>query len=150
MAHKHFGAVIIAIFISSLISYSELITNQNSANVELTDTTENDLEFDFDKQNDMNHIFPENSSFMEKFLWSENGFFRKIGTASALTPESQSFELSLRRTMLTIHQTSGMITWGLMTASAITSQLWLDCKISSPDLHRTFVYSSIGGYLLTG
>lgn len=87
---------------------------------------------------------------MEKFLWSENGFFRKIGIAGPLTPQSRSYELSVRRTMLTIHQTSGIITWGLMTASAITGQLWLDGKISSSDLHRTLAYTSIGGYLLTG
>lgn len=95
-------------------------------------------------------LLPSNISFMEKFLWGEKGLFRKIGITSELTPNQREKELTWRRTMLTIHQTSGLISWGLMLGTVLAGQFWLDGKLDSPDLHKKFLYSTIGLYGLTG
>lgn len=150
MGCNYLFAILFSTIFFFQFGFSRSLSNLNQTKSNFADTTLNDLSFDSDEGSELGNLLPEKISFMEKFLWAENGFFRKVGIASPLTPESRSRELLLRRTMLTIHQTAGMITWGLMTASTITGQLWLDGKISSPDLHRLLVYSSVGGYLLTG
>ncbi len=121
-------------------------------NLHLTqDTSENDLQFDFNEiQTTGDNLLPEKMSFMERFLWSNDGFLRKIGLASPLTFETRQKELKFRRNLITFHQTLGLITWGLMVSSAIAGQLWLDGKMDSPELHRVLVRFTIGSYALTG
>lgn len=95
-------------------------------------------------------LLPERISFMENFLWGKNGLFRKVGLASELTVEQREKEMRWRRTFLTIHQTSGLVSWGLMLGTIIAGQLWLDRKLETPDWHKRFLYSTIATYSLTG
>jgi hypothetical protein len=115
------------------------------------DTTNmNPLKFDDESITKSSDLLPERISFMENFLWGEKGAFRKIGFAGELSPETREYELKLRRTMLTIHQTLGIFTWVSMAATVTAGQLWLDGKLDSPTLHRTLKWPTIIGYSLTG
>ena len=71
-------------------------------------------------------LLPSNMSFMESGLWGEHGFFRSIGIAGELSPESRKSELSARRTMLTMHQIGGFVTLGLMAATLYYGQKTLN------------------------
>ncbi|MCX7909102.1 MAG: hypothetical protein N2560_06260 [Ignavibacteria bacterium] len=93
-------------------------------------------------------LLPSRMSFVEQFLWSKNGFLRKIGITSNLTPIQREKELGWRRNMLTVHQTLGLVSWSLMAGTVITGQLWLDGSMDSPDWHRRFLYSTIATYSL--
>ena len=101
-------------------------------------------------------LMPDNLSFMERGLWGENGFFRSIGIAGELTPESRKSELSARRTMLTMHQIGGFVTLGLMGATLYYGQKALnDSNNPSQDRtdqsrHNKFVTYTIISYGLTG
>jgi hypothetical protein len=101
-------------------------------------------------------LMPDNLSFMEKGLWGENGFFRSIGIAGALSPESRKSELSARRTMLTMHQIGGFVTLGLMGVTLYYGQKTLnESNIPSQvrtdqNKHNQFVTYSIISYGLTG
>ncbi len=95
-------------------------------------------------------LLPKNISFAENFLWGENGFFRKIGIASPLTPEVRKSELEVRRTMLTAHQIGGFATLGFMVAAAYYGQRVIDGKRNLGDTHQTFVGLTIYSYTLTG
>lgn len=101
-------------------------------------------------------LLPDNLSFMERGLWGENGFFRSIGIAGDLTPESRKSELSARRTMLTMHMVGGFVTLGLMGATLYYGQKTLnDSNNPSQDRtdqskHNQFVTYTIISYGLTG
>lgn len=136
-----------SIFLQPKICKSEI--SRHESEIFLHDTTLNDLSFEFNENESSNELLPEKMSFMEKFLWSKEGLLRKIGIASPLTQQSRSREIQLRRTMLTIHQTAGLLTMGLMLTQTISGQLWLDGKFSTPKLHRTLGWFSVGGYSLT-
>lgn len=122
-------------------SISPVQTEQNQTNT---------LEFDSEDSENQFALLPQNISFMENALWGKNGLFRSIGITSSLTSEQRQKELGWRRTLLTLHQTSGLITWGLMAGSVTLGQLWLDGKLESPVWHRRLVYSTIATYSLTG
>ncbi len=97
-------------------------------------------------------LMPTNMSFMEHFLWDEDGFFRNIGLASPLTPESRKSELALRRTMLTIHQIGGFVTLGCMVTAVWYGQHSLDHPTVREyrSMHQTFVTATIISYSATG
>jgi hypothetical protein len=96
-------------------------------------------------------LVPDNVSFMERGLWGENGFFRSIGIAGPLTPESRKSELAARRTMLTMHQIGGFVTLGLMGASLYYGQRALDYSDRTEmNKHQQFVTYTIISYGLTG
>ncbi len=95
-------------------------------------------------------LLPDNMSFMEKFLWDEDGFMRKLGVAGPLTKESRESELKARRTMLTVHQISGLATLGLMLTADYFGQRVIDGHRSDGDIHQAFVGLTIGTYALTG
>lgn len=95
-------------------------------------------------------LLPKNISFAENFLWGENGFVRKIGIASELTPEVRKHELEVRRAMLTAHQIGGFTTLGLMIAAAYCGQKVIDGHRQYGDIHQTLVGLTIGSYTLTG
>jgi hypothetical protein len=98
---------------------------------------------------------PENLGFFERNLWSENGLFRTMGIAAPLTPESRKSELSLRRTMLVAHETSGFVTLGLMLTTVVYGQKvinQINDKSPSLSLRRThigFADATIATYSLT-
>ena len=98
---------------------------------------------------------PENLGFFERNLWSENGLFRSMGIAAPLTPESRKSELSLRRTMLVAHETSGFVTLGLMLTTVVYGQKvinQINDKSPSLSLRRThigFADATIATYSLT-
>ncbi|MCX7880360.1 MAG: hypothetical protein N2517_06840 [Ignavibacteria bacterium] len=110
---------------------------------------ENLLEFDFEETAKI-PLLPQNISFMEKLLWGESGLFRKIGITAELTAEQREKELGWRKTILTLHQGFGLLTWGLMAGSVTLGQLWLDGKLDSPIWHRRLVYTTVGSYSLSG
>jgi hypothetical protein len=86
---------------------------------------------------------------MEQMLWGESGLVRKIGIAGDLTPEVRKHELNVRRTMLTMHQIGGFVTWGLMVASCYTGQRVLNGDRSISDTHSMLVKTTIGAYAFT-
>ncbi len=95
-------------------------------------------------------LLPERMSFLERGLWGEEGILRTWGIASPLTPEVRKSELSLRRTMLTIHQIGGFVTLGLMGATVYFGQRALDrSDRRDRDLHQSFVMATIASYSLT-
>jgi hypothetical protein len=101
-------------------------------------------------------LLPDNISFMERGLWGESGFFRSIGIAGELTPESRKSELSARRTLLTMHQIGGFVTLGLMATTLYYGQKTLnDSNNPAQDRtdqnkHNQFVTYTIISYGLTG
>ncbi len=97
-------------------------------------------------------LIPTNASFMEKYLWDEDGLFRKTGLASPLTPEVRKSELSLRRTMLTAHLIGGFVTLGSMITAAYYGQKIIDGNNSRSyrDNHQLFVTVTIASYSATG
>lgn len=111
---------------------------------------ENKLEFDFDESDDNVPLLPKNISFMENALWGESGLFRTFGIASALSPEQRQKELEWRRTFLTLHQSAGLLSWGLMASTVVTGQLWLDGKMDTPNWHKRLLYATISTYAITG
>jgi hypothetical protein len=101
-------------------------------------------------------LLPDNLSFMERGLWGESGFFRSIGIAGDLTPESRKSELTARRTMLTMHQIGGFVTLGLMGVTLWYGQKTLnDSNLPAQDRtdqsnHNRWVTYTIISYGLTG
>ena len=101
-------------------------------------------------------LLPENISIVEEGLWGENGFLRSAGIAAPLTPEVRRSELSLRRTMLVMHQVGGFVTLGSMLAAVYYGQKSLnDANSGQRDdpyrqSHSTFVTSTIILYSATG
>jgi hypothetical protein len=92
---------------------------------------------------------PENMSILERGLWDDNGFFRKIGLASPLTPEVRKSELSLRRTMLSAHQIGGFVTLGLMGTAVYFGQKVIDGEVGYRRNHQIFVAATITSYSAT-
>ena len=98
-------------------------------------------------------LMPTNASFMEKYLWDEDGLFRNIGLASPLTPEVRKSELSLRRNMLTAHLIGGFVTLGSMITTCYYGQKMIDDggKLrSNRSNHQLFVTVTIASYSATG
>jgi hypothetical protein len=112
-----------------------------------------DTPFDSLSQPPKRKLIPTNASFMEKFLWDEDGFFRNIGLASSLTPEVRKSELSLRRNMLTAHLIGGFVTLGSMITTCYYGQKMIDDggKLrSNRSNHQLFVTVTIASYSATG
>jgi hypothetical protein len=98
-------------------------------------------------------LIPTNASYMEKFLWDEDGLFRNMGLASPLTPEVRKSELSLRRNMLTAHLIGGFVTLGSMITACYYGQKMIDDggKLrSNRSNHQLFVTVTIASYSATG
>jgi hypothetical protein len=98
----------------------------------------------------VHRLLPNNMSFMEKGLWGENGFLRSAGLASPLTPQSRASELSLRRTMLSIHQIGGFVSLGMMMSATYTGQKIIDGNPGYRSYHKGFVAGTIATYSFTG
>ena len=97
-------------------------------------------------------LIPENASWMEKFLWDEDGLFREMGLASPLTPEARKSELSLRRGMLTAHMIGGFVTLASMYTAIYYGQKMINHNPSRTDRnnHQLFVTTTIISYSATG
>ena len=75
-------------------------------------------------------LLPDHMSFMEKFFWNDNGLMRKIGIAGPLNAETRQHELQARRTMLSIHQITGLAMLSTMRSS--TAPLCPSCSKAEP------------------
>lgn len=95
-------------------------------------------------------LLPDNMSIMEKGLWGERGVLRSIGLAPELSPEVRKSELGLRRTMLSVHQISGFVTFGLMLATSYYGQKIIDGNRQYSDTKETLAGLTIGSYIFTG
>ena len=97
-------------------------------------------------------LLPANMSFVERALWDEDGIFRGMGIASPLTAEGRKSELTVRRTMLSVHQVGGFVTLGCMVTAVWYGQHTLDHPLdrSYRRMHQTFVTASIISYSATG
>ena len=95
-------------------------------------------------------LLPKRISFMENFLWGENGMVRKIGLEPPLTSEERIHEIHIRRTMLTAHQIGGFTTLALMLTAAYFGQRVIDGHRNLGDMHQAFVSATILSYSLTG
>ena len=93
-------------------------------------------------------LLPEILGPGEHMLWGHHGLMRSIG-AFPLTEESREKELSLRRTMLTIHQAGGFITLGAMLTTVVYGQLTLNGNTSLGDTHKLWAQATIWSYFLT-
>ena len=112
-----------------------------------------DIQSDSLSQPPKRKLIPTNASFMEKFLWDEDGLFRKMGLASPLTPEVRKSELSLRRNMLTAHLIGGFVTLGSMITTCYYGQKMIDDGgrlRSNRSNHQLFVTVTIASYSATG
>ena len=97
-------------------------------------------------------LLPDNLSFVERGVWGEDGLVRSLGIASPLTPAVRMHELSVRRTMLTMHQIGGFLTLGLMATTVYYGQQTLDHPSirSYRRSHSNFVTLTIFSYGATG
>lgn len=95
-------------------------------------------------------LMPSNLSFMERWLWGEDGIVRGIGLEPPLTPNERRSELSLRRTMLTTHQIGGFVTLGLMIGAVYFGQQIIDGHPEYRRNHQYFVTATIISYSATG
>ncbi len=93
-------------------------------------------------------LLPKNISLMERAFWGENGVFRVAGLAP-LTPESRKKELQVRRTMLTVHQVSGIATLGLMIATVVIGQRYIDGDFTLYDTKRRLGNATVFAYMTT-
>jgi hypothetical protein len=94
-------------------------------------------------------LLPDNMSFMERGLWCDHGLLRSVGIASSLTPDVRKHELSIRRTMLSIHQIGGFVTLGLMGATVYFGQQVLNGHYELLPRHKSFVAATIISYSAT-
>ncbi len=94
-------------------------------------------------------LLPEHMSLMERGLWGESGLLRAVGIASPLTPDVRKGELTLRRTMLSVHQIGGFVTLGLMGTTVYYGQQVLNGRYDLLPRHKTFVAATIVSYSLT-
>jgi len=108
--------------------------------------------FDFEKDSlaeaRKRRLLPKNISLMERVFWGENGVFRATGIAP-LTPESRKEELEVRRIMLTAHQTAGIATLGLMLATVIVGQRYIDGDFTLYDTKRRLGNATVIAYMTT-
>jgi hypothetical protein len=95
-------------------------------------------------------LLPENISFMENFLWGENGLTRKVGIVGSLSPQEREYELKIRRTMLTAHQIGGFATLAMMLTADYFGQRVIDGNRRMGDIHQSLVAATIISYSLTG
>ena len=95
-------------------------------------------------------LLPSNVSFMENWLWGENGAMRNIGVVAPLTPEERKKELTLRRTMLTTHQIGGFVTLAMMGSAVYFGQRIIDGHRGDRGNHQLFVTATIITYSATG
>ncbi len=95
-------------------------------------------------------LLPDNMSLTERTLWGEHGVLRGVGLASPLTQEVRRSELSLRRTMLTLHQIGGLVTLGLMGGTLYAGQQAIDGHRNFRGTHQAFVTATIISYGTTG
>jgi hypothetical protein len=84
----------------------------------------------------------------EKLMWGKNGFMRKIG-AFPLTEESREREMSLRRTMLTVHEVGGFITLASMLTTVVYGQLTLNGNLRLGETHQAWATATIISYFTT-
>lgn len=105
-------------------------------------------------------LLPDNMSLMETALWGESGLARSTGLY-AYTVEDRKLELSLRRTMLSIHQVGGFVTLGLFVPTLILGQRniqnWNDATSGIHPLdrnlnrtHHTIAMITFASYMTTG
>ncbi len=106
------------------------------------------LESDSLEQARKRRLLPKNISLMERAFWGENGVFRATGIAP-LTPESRKEELEVRRIMLTTHQVAGIATLGLMIATVIVGQRYVDGDFTLYDTKRTLGNATTIAYMTT-
>ncbi|MDR3609244.1 MAG: hypothetical protein P4L27_01615 [Ignavibacteriaceae bacterium] len=134
--------------IFTLYPYSVYPNNIIDTTIENSGTMEEDTLMTEEKPK----LLPDNMSFGERFFWGENGFFRKIGIASPLTPDVRRDELSVRRFMLTTHQIGGFLALASMIGTAWTGQRTIDLPKNRVlrDAHQKFILSTIITYSLTG
>ena len=87
------------------------------------------------------NLLPPNMSFMEKWMWGENGLMRETGIVGPLSPQERKSELSLRRTMLTTHQIGGFVTLIFMGSACYFGQQIVD---GHPEFRRNHQYAVTG------
>lgn len=116
--------------------------------VDLETPTTLAVESDSLEQARKRRLLPKNISLMERAFWGENGVFRATGIAP-LTPESRKEELDVRRTMLTMHQVAGIATLGLMIATVVVGQRYIDGDFTLYDAKRRLGNATVLAYMTT-
>ncbi len=111
----------------------------------VTDSTKSPFSVDVEEPEP---LLPKVLSPGEKLMWGEHGLMRWSGIFP-LTEEARERELSLRRTMLTVHQIGGIVTLGSMIATAVYGQLTLNGYSSLGETHKTLAAITIGSYFTT-
>lgn len=94
-----------------LLSWSIKLSAQDLS----ADSLMNDLMTETAPQ--ISDLLPQKMFITQKWLWGQNGLYRKVGIApKSLTAENRARELRVRRNMFRVHQTLGLVTAAGMLA----------------------------------
>lgn len=84
---------------------------------------------------------------METVFWGRHGMMRGLGFP--LTEASREEELSLRRTMLTLHEIGGFTTLASMTATVVVGQMIVNGRTDVNRLKDHLAWTTVGLYSTT-
>lgn len=111
-----------ALILSVLFVFMLKVNTQ--AQVDTTAQNSLNLLDELNQDGDSVQLLPENFLFTQKIFWGKKGLMRNFDRFE-LTPEKRADELKLRRGMLKVHQTLGIITLFAMAGQAVVgSQLY--------------------------
>ena len=84
----------------------------------------------------------------ERLLWGEHGWMRSLANLP-LNEESREKEISIRRTMLTLHQIGGYTTLASMIATAFAGQMIINGHESYEEIKSPLAWTTVGLYFTT-
>jgi hypothetical protein len=132
--------------ILSVLFFFMLILN-TQAQVDTTAQNSLNLLDELNQDGDSVQLLPENFLFTQKIFWGKKGLMRNFDRFE-LTPEKRADELKLRRGMLKVHQTLGIITLFAMAGQAVVgSQLYNGKNIKGA--HEGLAAATNIGYFTT-
>jgi hypothetical protein len=93
-------------------------------------------------------LLPSRLGPMESLLWSEHGFMRRAFDFP-LTPDAREKELKVRRSMLTLHQVGGYLTFASMVTTCVLGQMIINGDESLEDAKGAAAGATIAMYFAT-
>ncbi len=93
-------------------------------------------------------LLPNKLGPMETLLWSEHGFMRRAFDFP-LTPDAREKELKVRRTMLTMHEVGGYLTFAGMVTTSIIGQMIINGDESLGEYKESAAGATIALYFAT-
>jgi hypothetical protein len=93
-------------------------------------------------------LLPSRLGPMESLLWSEHGWMRRAFDFP-LTTEARTDELRLRRTMLSLHQVGGYVTFASMVTTCVLGQLVINGDEGLGEAKEMAAITTMGLYFAT-